>query len=155
MKLADIREGVEKNTAKMVCGFPGVGKSTLFKELKDSGTKVLDSDSSTFDKAKFPGNYVKHIQDSLAKNFTVLGSSHDVVRDALIAEKIPFTLVYPAKTLKQEYLDRYDERGSPKAFIELLDGNWDKWVGQCEDLKHDLVTKVELKAGEYISLDKL
>ena len=48
---------------KVICGFPGVGKSTLFKELEDSDYLVLDSDSSTFDKTKFPENYIEHIKE--------------------------------------------------------------------------------------------
>jgi len=114
----------------VICGFPGIGKSTLFKELKDSGKKVLDSDSSTFDKSEFPQNYIKHIKESIAKGITILASSHDVVRDALIKEDMPFTLIYPDKTLKKEYLDRYEKRGSPESFVKLLDSNWDKWIGQ-------------------------
>ena len=150
MKLKDI-----KKSGKVICGFPGVGKSTLFKELKDSGEKVLDSDSSTFDKSEFPNNYITHIKNKTAEGYTVLGSSHDVVRNALISEKMPFTLVYPNKKLKDEYLKRYEDRGSPDSFIKLLDSNWDKWISQCDELDNDLVTKMELKSGEYISLDKL
>lgn len=82
-------------------------------------------------------------------------SSHDVVRNALIKNEMPFTLVYPALSLKAEYLKRYKERGSPQGFIDLLDKNWDKWVGECAALDNKYVTKVELKAGEYISLDKV
>lgn len=139
---------------KVYCGFPGVGKSTLFNELKDSGQKVLDSDSSTFDKAEFPQNYIEHIKKSINHGFTVLGSSHDTVRDALIKEGINFTLVYPDISLKDEYLKRYKERGNPEGFIKLLDTNWDKWITQCDDLKNTLVKKIKLKKGEYISLDK-
>lgn len=139
---------------KVICGFPGIGKSTLFKELKDSDFKVLDSDSSTFDKAHFPDNYIKYIKEETDKGYTILASSHDVVRDALLKEKMLFTLVYPDKTLKEEYLKRYKERGSPEAFVKLLDSNWDKWIGQCDDLNSDYVHKVKLKAGEFIDAKK-
>lgn len=40
--------------------------------MKDSDEKVLDSDSSTFDKAHFPDNYIKHIKESNEKGFTIL-----------------------------------------------------------------------------------
>lgn len=141
-------------TGKVVCGFPGVGKSTLFKELKDSDFKVLDSDSSTFDKKEFPDNYIKHIKDKTEDGYTILASSHDVVRNALIAEKMMFTLVYPDKSLKDEYLKRYVDRGSPDSFVKLLGDNWDKWVSQCDDLDSKYVTKIKLGAGEFITAER-
>lgn len=153
MQLKHLYEASKKK-GDIVCGFPGVGKSTLFKELKDSGTKVLDSDSSTFDKADFPANYIKHIKEQTGKGYTILASSHDVVRDALIKEGMNFTLVYPDKSLKEEYLKRYKERGSPESFVKLLDSNWDKWIGQCDDLEDKHVSKIVLKAGEFLTADK-
>lgn len=155
MKLNEIHNKDPKDTGRVICGFPGVGKSTLFNELKDSKKKVLDSDSSTFDKSEFPENYIKHIKDKTSKGYTILASSHDVVRDALIKEKIPFTLVYPDKSLKDEYLKRYKERGSPKEFQNLLDKKWDEWIGQCDALDNTLVTKVKLKSGEFVDSEKV
>lgn len=140
---------------KVICGFPGVGKSTLFKELKDSDYKVLDSDSSTFDKAEFPDNYIKHIKEKTAEGYTILASSHDVVRNALINNKMLFTLVYPDKSLKDEYLERYKERGSPQKFIDLLDSKWYEWIGQCDELDSDYCRKVKLGAGEYVNVEKV
>jgi len=152
MKLNEI---ASKPKGKVICGFPGVGKSTLFNALKESGTKVLDSDSSKFDKSKFPQNYIEHIQKSIDDGYTILASSHDVVRDALMDKGIKFTLVYPAIELKDEYLARYKERGSPEAFITLLDKNWDKWINECKNLKSPLVKKVELGAKQFVELDKV
>lgn len=154
MKLKDLLEAKETK-GRVICGFPGVGKSTLFKELKESGKKVLDSDSSTFDKSEFPDNYIKHIKEKTAEGYTILASSHDVVRGALIDEGMDFTLVYPDKSLKDEYLERYKERGSPEKFIELLDKNWDKWIKECDDLDSKHVSKVVLKSGEFINSKKV
>lgn len=154
MKLDQLFEN-KKEVGKVIAGFPGVGKSTLFKELKDSKKKVLDSDSSTFDKKDFPKNYIDHIKEKTNEGYTILSSSHDVVRDALIDEGIAFTLVYPDKSLKDEYLERYKERGSPDKFISLLDENWNKWISQCDDLDNDLVNKVVLKSGEFINSKKV
>ena len=142
-------------TGKVICGFPGVGKSTLFKELKDSKYKVLDSDSSTFDKKDFPANYIAHIKEKTKEGYTILASSHKEVRDALINEEMMFTLVYPDKSLKDEYLARYKERGSPQSFIDLLDENWDTWIGQCDDIDNKYVTKVKLGKGEFVNVQKV
>lgn len=111
---------------------------------------VLDSDSSKFDKRHFPQNYIEHIKSAIEDNKVVLASSHDTVRNALIKEKIPFTLVYPDVSLKEEYIERYSKRGSPEAFIKLISSNWEKWLEECEDLSSPLVTKVKLKSGEFL-----
>jgi hypothetical protein len=39
----------------LISAFPGTGKSFLFNNTK---LKILDSDSSKFDKSKFPENYI-------------------------------------------------------------------------------------------------
>lgn len=135
-----------KSTAKVISGFPGVGKSSYVKKNKD----VQDSDSSKFDKAEFPQNYIQHIKKCIADGKTVLVSSHKDVRDALIKEKINFTLVYPDKSLKDEYLKRYTERGSPASFITLLDKSWDEWIDQIESISSKYVTKKKLKAGQFL-----
>ena len=41
---------------KIISAFPGCGKSHLFRVAGDS-IKILDSDSSKFDKDHFPANY--------------------------------------------------------------------------------------------------
>ena len=42
----------------IISGFPGLGKSVLYKENK---VNYSDSDSSKFSKKNFPENYIKHI----------------------------------------------------------------------------------------------
>lgn len=135
-----------KPTAKVISGFPGVGKSSYVKKNKD----VQDSDSSKFDKTEFPQNYIEHIKKCIADGKTVLVSSHKDVRDALIKEKINFTLVYPDKSLKDEYLKRYSERGSPESFNTLLDKNWNEWIDQIESISSKYVTKKKLKSGQFL-----
>jgi len=51
----------------VIAGFPGVGKTTATKLLKEKGIIVLDSDSSKFDKQHFPANYIEHIKTALAE----------------------------------------------------------------------------------------
>lgn len=154
MKMNDLIEQKKKRD-KVICGFPGIGKSTYVKEFKkEYGDTILDSDSSKFDKKNFPNNYIKHIKEAIEENKTILASSHDVVRNALIKEKIPFTLIYPDKKCKDEYLERYKKRGSPESFIKLLSDNWDDWIDQCDEIDSKIVTKIKLNCDEFIS-DKL
>lgn len=135
----------EKETL-LLSAFPGTGKSYFY---KNSDKKVLDSDSSTFDKSDFPQNYINHIKSNIGKADVICISSHEEVRDALVENDLKFTLVYPDISLKEEYIERYKERGSPDSFVKLLDANWENWIGQLEKQKD--CNHIILTSGEFIS----
>jgi hypothetical protein len=139
----------EENSSELytlLCvGFPAVGKSYFYKHSK---LKVLDSDSSNFDRASFPENYIDHIKANLGKVDIILISSHEVVRDALVKENMQFTLVYPNIDLKQEYLDRYKQRGSPESFIKLVSDIWPEWIEQLQN--QNGCRQIELSTGQYL-----
>lgn len=79
------------NPVRVYAGFPGVGKSKLTGDEPDI---YMDSDSSKFDKSDFPRNYIEHIREAI-KTHTILCSTHEAVRTALIEAGIPFTLGLP------------------------------------------------------------
>ena len=135
-------ENAKKST--IISGFPGIGK-TYF---ANSRTDVCDSDSSRFPKDNFPENYIQHIKECIGKYRYILVSSHKEVREALVANGIEFTLVYPSKYLKKEYLQRYKDRGSSDAFIKLLDENWDNWI---DELKATPAIQVVLSIGQTLT----
>lgn len=132
---------------KVISGFPGVGKSTLF----NNGLNCTDSDSSKFDKEDFPRNYVAHIKALIAHNEHdyIFVSSHDTVRAALLREGITYTLVYPSLTLKDEYIKRYEQRGSPASFIKLMSDNWTSFIVSCAEQTG--CSRVVLRSGQYLA----
>lgn len=146
MKIKKFNEHTLVNTL-VVSAFPGCGKSHLFRNKGEK--KILDSDSSTFDKSQFPDNYITHIKSNLGNVDIILVSSHKVVRDALEKEGIDFTLVYPNREIKDEYIQRYVDRGNDEKFVELLKSNWNNWMDELESQTG--CNKVELKEGEYLS----
>lgn len=129
-------------------GFPGIGKSSVFRDSQ--GYRVADSDSSTFPKGdEFPANYLTHIQETRPTVDILLVSSHDIVRDEMEEYGIPFYLVYPTMDQKQDYMQRYRERGSPQPFLDLMDKNWEKFITGCQ--QQDGCTHVVLQKGQYLS----
>lgn len=162
----------------VVPAFPGTGKSTIFKNAEALGLKpslvnivdgdaellvpsgpgipVFDSDSSLFDKEYFPGNYIRHIKNVLSEpaigDVVILVSSHDAVRKALAEEGIDYLLAYPEIELKEDYLKRYENRGSPENFINMMEHMWVKFVTDCQE--DPTKYKLELKEGEYL-IDRL
>jgi len=137
---------MEKQT-RLISAFPGCGKSHLF---RNKGTRtILDSDSSKFNKDYFPENYMQHIKNNMGKADIILISSHDVVRDALVENELPFTLVYPDRSIKEEYIQRYKDRGNEDSFVKLLQENWDNWMDGMENQKG--CDHIKLQKGQYLS----
>lgn len=156
-----LNENKKKNTL-IISGFPGIGKSHFYRKNKKEGKIVLDSDSSKFSWIKdengnntkerdpnFPNNYIKYIKENIGKADIILVSSHKNVRDALVENDIPFTLVYPHREIKEEYLQRYKDRGSDGPFVELLNNNWDNFINELEE--QEGCDKIELEEGKYLS----
>ena len=133
---------------KVYSAFPGVGKTYYF---KTTDKNVLDSDSSTFDKSLFPDNYIEHIERNIQNPIVdnILVSSHKDVRDALLKKGIPFVLVYPDRNIKEEYIQRYKDRGNNDAFVDLLDKNWDNWIDEMDN--QEGCKKIILGSGQYLT----
>lgn len=149
MKILLKSVSTEQAIQKVVSGFPGIGKSYFHKIAR---LRVKDSDSSLFPKDAFPSNYISHIQSVMSDFDHVLVSSHQDVRSALHDVGIPFTLIYPQIELKDEYMERYRLRGSPDAFLSLMDNNWDAFIGSC--MKQVGCNHIVLGSGQFFS-DKL
>ncbi len=146
MKLKKFNEHSSKMTI-VISAFPGCGKSHLF---KNKGNKqILDSDSSKFDKSQFPQNYIEHIKSNIGDVDMIMVSSHKEVRDALVDNGIDFTLVYPNKDIKDEYIQRYIDRGNEEKFVDLLKKNWENWILELEQQQG--CKKIELNGGQYLS----
>lgn len=136
--------GVENGKPIQVYRFNStVQRSLMYYRVHDSDSSkyswLYDGEGNKTDQRNpdFPNNYIEHIRklDEIPFNI-ILVSSHDVVRDALAAAELPFFVAFPDIKKKDEYLERYRERGSDDAFVKLLDENWDKWIG-------DLMTYTE------------
>ena len=146
---------------KVISGFPGIGKSYAVKNF--THLKLLDSDSSKFswipdpnnlsDKVRnpqWPQNYITHIKSVMDDYDHILVSTHIEVRNALREANIDFTLVYPNSSIetREEYVDRFIERGSDAAFVELIRSNWDAWLSALKECKG---SSVILGQNNYLS----
>lgn len=157
-----------KFTTKVISAFPACGKSYSYKNRQNLFQGILDSDSSEFSWVKdengnntkernpnFPNNYIQHIKDNIGKVEIIFVSSHDVVRKALKDNNIAYTLVYPDKSLKQEWIRRFNERGNDEKFIDFISKNWDNFIDDMD--KESFPTKVKLPCNyeEYLNTEVL
>ena len=130
---------------KVICGFPGVGKSYLYNNQKTLDIFVTDSESSLFSHIiqngekvrdpEFPKNYIEYIKSLLEDQIIdlIFVSTHNDVRKALYEAGIPYTVVYPSNSLKDAYIQRYKDRGSPEAFVNLMTDKFELFVQDCEN----------------------
>ena len=115
---------------RIISAFPGVGKTYYHERNKEIS---IDSDSSHFSWVKdgdgnntkernpeFPNNYISHIKENIGNYKYIFVSSHEEVRNALKENGIKYYMIYPAKSKKQEFVERYIQRGSPEEFVNLI-----------------------------------
>lgn len=149
--------------------FPACGKTWLFEHQEDYGLKILDSDSSQFSWIRlydplgrpttklrnpdFPNNYIEHIKENIGKYDCIFVSSHKEVRDALDADGIDFTIVYPEQDCKAEWIGRCfirEKKGESGCSAEAMYDNWHQWTSECfmAGVNHD---EIVLGSREYLS----
>ncbi len=154
--------------AQIISAFPGTGKShytkthgsrggvwdsdsSKFSWLTDeNGQKVTDEKGDAIRHPDWPNNYIDHIRAGMSAAAIIFVSSHAEVRDALKQAGLPFTLVYPRRDLREEYLERYSQRGSPPGFVSLIGGKWNEFLAQLEDEQGPNIKHVKLETGQFI-----
>ena len=133
----------------VIAAFPGTGKEYLYRTYNKRKLDLIDLDSCGLDKVRFPRNFVDYITIASRKHDGVLVDSRKEVRRTLARRNIKFTLVYPAITLRSEYLKRYEQRGRPQQFIDSMRDNWVDLITEMQDVSG--CEHYVLNAGEFIA----
>ena len=117
----------------LYASFCGTGKSYLCEKYPETHHelecwKYRDSD--------FPSNYIEKIKQTIDSYTYLFISTDPIVLNELHSQGYKIVLIYPQKSLKNEYIDRYKRRGSHKDFIETLDKFWYKWLSELSSQKN-------------------
>lgn len=163
----------------IVSAFPGCGKSYIYekynntkyygREYDNKIWKILDSDSSEYSWIKdkdgnntkeknpeFPKNYINHIKENIGKVDVIFVSSHKEVRQALKENNIKFFLIFPLKEMKENFIERYKNRGNTEDFINFISKNWDDFIDEMENENDDKCLIDHLTPNRpYITLEHL
>lgn len=124
----------------IVCGFAGIGKSTLCK----TKPMWIDLESTPFEKNW--DMYARVAQHMSNQGYNVMVSCHAYLRRYMHEHGIDYKLVMPCKDLKAEYVARYKKRGNTPAFVESLENNWDSYVEELEWER-----PIRLGAGKFLA----
>ncbi len=117
-------------TARVIAVFPGIGKA----EVGDiTDLKVIDLDTTHFDKARFPENYIDRVKLCMDTHDLVIVVVHAAVRESMVDAGIQFTLVYPTRDQRVAYRDRHmAQSNEPRSYLLYLEENWEAFIASCE-----------------------
>jgi hypothetical protein len=144
-------------TTKIISAFPGTGKS-YFASISE-GENVVDLDSGDYTlgytadgkirNPDFPNNYLLAIKEHIGKADVLFVGCQPETIAALRKEGILFTIAYPERGLKDEYINRFRKRANSELFINLLSNNWDLFLDFLEGQKD--CEHIVLGSKQYIS----
>lgn len=97
----------------------------------------------------WPFNYIDEIILNLSKYRYVVIPSDSMVCSLLREEGVPYYLCYPARNLKEEYRERFLQRGNTKDFLDVFIGRWDLFMDHLES--DPCERKIILGSGTYLS----
>lgn len=142
MKTAELKSAV-------IAGFPGIGKTTLYLDVKkrDLSTSLIDVNVDDFiGKDDFPQNYITRIRECTEKYAVILVDASPRIREAMRDANIFYSIIYPDINSMKNYLGRYNH---------IIDKNMDdnKFIYIYNDIEKDQHPKVKLK-GDDIFLTK-
>ncbi|MCA9355636.1 hypothetical protein KC865_03780 [Candidatus Kaiserbacteria bacterium] len=153
-KFEQINEGVpsvEKiKPVGIIAGAPGVGKSTMTGGLSDDIT-VADIEPTPYTKAEdWPNNYIEEVIERSRDTDLVLITTNPVVVQALRERGLSVTVICPDESLKDEYRQRYIDRGNKLEVVEKIMTNAHK---TNKEILSDFegCNVVFLQSGQYLS----
>lgn len=138
----------------IIAAFAGTGKTYFCNHVEDAKDFVCmpfkyflpetDSDNLECEKVKadfslemnpkYPRNYINAIFENMDKYKYFVIPSDSRVLSGLKDRHIPYILCFPEDKAKEEYRERYLQRGNTEQFLEVFIDGWDNFM---ESLRHD------------------
>jgi len=122
------------NNFKIYAVFPGCGKTYLETTLFDK-YDIIDFDFYNF---KYHSGKRTNWLNSYLERLDQLKSKFDYVLINAVPEilseiKDLTGVIYPHRSLKDEWINRIKQRNPESQFSNTLEQNWDKWIDACEE----------------------
>lgn len=154
----------------IISAFPGCGKTYIYENQSEYDYKIMDSDSSKFEKHDgWELEYVEHIMDNIGKYDFIFIAQYPNVLKLLNINNIPYIVVAPDNSknlsikerqlIKQQWFGRFLLRNNShiknlEKWIKELNDNYELWTSYEHLTMHNPSELVLLKEDEYLS-DKI
>ena len=144
----------------IIWAFPGIGKSNIHL------SSVIDCDAAYFKfnipqdtilhnnelmhdcslNSDYPGNYIKYVKNcDLVYDYILINCEPE-----LISSFSDVRIIYPAVSLKDEYMHRYIDRGDNNSFISHMNDSFEEMVRYFDLLPHKYNVKV-MKENKFLN----
>lgn len=144
---------------KIFFTFPGIGakyfeKNNLKKVI--IGYANLPSDAG-YTYCNYPDCWIGRIKKMLYYNNVdyIYAPIHTSLREAIKKDKelddVEKWIIYPDRSLKLEYIERYRERGDDQAYVTHMAEIWDEAIESIENEDKNKFNLYKLRSGETMS----
>jgi len=143
----------------VVCGFPGVGKSRMFRSIQNQlyHTKsipddtVIDLDTNGYrGDPTFPVNYIRMLKCHLSTARIIFAATEMPIIQQLINQEIFHYRVYPHPSLLDDYLIRYIDRGDSFSSVRYFQKQWGVLIRELRSIEDSYSHPVELLWNETV-----
>ncbi|MCL2082134.1 MAG: hypothetical protein FWH04_02705 [Oscillospiraceae bacterium] len=139
-----------KKMGKIIATYAGCGKTTFagmcgeiaidlhcvpykyFCNERDNRGELGKADPISEMQPDWPYNYVSAVENALSRHEYILIPSDFRVLALLAEKQHSYTLVFPQRECREEYLQRYTDRGNTENFLSIFYGNWDWFIDKLE-----------------------
>ena len=129
----------------IIAAFCGTGKTYT---CQGSAGRLIEFECWEYsNRPGFPHSIVNDIISEYGTVDGIFISTNPMVLNAL-PSKMDVVLIYPDLSLKDEYISRFVNRGSPDDFISMLSKYWKPWI--VEAMAQPIERHIVLKSGKYI-----
>ena len=144
---------------KIFFTFPGIGakyfeKNNLKKVIIGYANPPSDAG---YTYCNYPDCWISRIKEMLYYNNVdyIYAPIHTSLREAIKEDKelddVEKWIIYPDRTLKLEYIERYRERGDDQAYVTHMAEIWDEAIESIENEDKSKFNLYKLRSGETMS----
>ena len=135
-----------KDLNTVVCAaFCGTGKTYI---CEKTDIKAIEVEYWKYKEKGLFKEYIQDVKKYFGKVDYIFIATDPEGMKLLNNEGFNITLIYPRNELRNEYLDRYIERGSSYDFIGRFMKHWDTWIDELKEQEY--CKHIVLDSGQYL-----
>lgn len=134
---------IDLDKEKFFCKHPDIPRTIDDEQLEKLKCKVINKSKD------YPKNYINLIKKYLAEDKNLLVVPEPLIMSIIEENDLPYVLIYPDITCKEEYKKRMMSRGNSKEFAGWFDMFYDRYFMDNEN-NTKACMKIKLQSGEFV-----